>query len=251
MEEEEDCFEPRIQFTFVTWNNVCTPYCGVAVCVFSSCPSIKVRWPSVWVRTYLVVREETECLFCFFSCVRTPWSACVQTVVLTGPGLDKINSESLQIHYTCFCLGRYLLLQHPGVDHNYVNQVIENSKLPFFGSHLSEKSPCIAVEQVNILDVATIHRHNCWSWYFYMILLLPIILPHLWFGQFTNKQKWDELCCLYLNITAETFTESKCLAYSCKKPCGFFFKFCPVRNLNFLFKQIHSKNQCCVISIVT
>jgi len=41
--------------------------------------------------------------------------------------------------------------------------VIENSKLPFFGSHLSEKSPCIAVEQVNILDVAAIHRHNSWS----------------------------------------------------------------------------------------
>jgi len=42
--------------------------------------------------------------------------------------------------------------------HNCVNQVIESSKLQFFGSHLSEKSPCIAVEQVNILDVAAIHR---------------------------------------------------------------------------------------------
>jgi len=37
----------------------------------------------------------------------------------------------------------------------------------------------------------------------------------------------------YLSITAETFTESKFLAYSCEKPCGFFFKFCPVGNLQF------------------
>jgi len=177
--EKGDCFEARIQFTFFTWHDVCTPYCGLAVCVFSSCPSIKARRPSVWVRTNLVVREETECLYCFFSCVRTPWSACVQTVVLTGTGFGKINSESLQIHYIRSCLGRRLMVQHPGIDHNYFYQVIENSKLPFFGSHLSEKSPCIAVEQVNILDVAAVHRHNCWLWYFYMILFLPIILPYL------------------------------------------------------------------------
>jgi len=177
--EEEDCFEARIQFTFFVWIGVCTPYCGLAVCMFSSCPSIKARWPSVWVRTYLVVREETECLCSFFSCVRTPWSASVQTVVLTGTGFGKINSESLQIHYTRCCLGRHLTVQHPGIDHNYVNQVVENPKLPFLGSHLSEKSPCIAVEQVNILDVAAIHRQNCWSWYFYMYFFLPIISPHL------------------------------------------------------------------------
>jgi len=116
---------------------VCTLYCGLAVCMFSSCPSIKARWPSVWVRTYVVVREETECLCCFFSCVRTPWSVCVQTVVLTGTGFGKINSESLQIHYTCSCLGRHLPVQHPGIDHNCVNRATENSKLPFcFGSHL-------------------------------------------------------------------------------------------------------------------
>jgi len=119
--------------------------------------------PRQYEKTYLVVREETECLCCFFSCVRTPWSACVQTVVLTGTGFGKINSESLQIHYIRSSLGICLTVQHPGIDHNYVNQVIENSKLQFFGSHLSDKTPCIVVEQVNILDVAAIHRHNCWS----------------------------------------------------------------------------------------
>jgi len=113
----------------------------------------------------------------------------VQTVVLTGTGFGKINSESLQIHYTCSCLGRHLPVQQPGIDHSCVNQVVESSNLQFFGSHLSEKSPCIADKQVNILDVAAVHRHNCWSWYFYMNLLLPITLPHLWFGQFTNKYR--------------------------------------------------------------
>jgi hypothetical protein len=78
--------------------------------------------------------------------------------VLTVTGFGKINSESLQIHYSHSCLGRRVTVQHPGIDHNYVNQVMENTKLPFFGSHLSEKSPCIAVEQVNITDVAAVHR---------------------------------------------------------------------------------------------
>jgi len=68
----------------------------------------------------------------------------VQTVVLTGTGVGKINSECLQIHYTCCFLGRRLTVQHPDIDHNCVNQVVENT---IFGSHLSEKSPCIAVEQ--------------------------------------------------------------------------------------------------------
>jgi hypothetical protein len=53
-------------------------------------------------------------------------------------------------------LGTHLPLQHPHIDHSCVNQVIENSKLPFFGSQLSEKSLCISVEQVNILDVAAV-----------------------------------------------------------------------------------------------
>jgi len=36
--------------------------------------------------------------------------------------------------------------------------VIVNSKLPLFGSHLNEKSLCISVEQVSILEVAAVHR---------------------------------------------------------------------------------------------
>ena len=42
-------------------------------------------------------------------------------------------------------------------------KVINNSNLPFFGSHLSEKSPRISVEQFNILDVGVVKRHNSWS----------------------------------------------------------------------------------------
>jgi len=46
-----------------------------------------------------------------------------------------------------------LPVQHPGIDHNCGNQVIENSKLPFFGSHLSENYPCIADKQVMVVVV--------------------------------------------------------------------------------------------------
>jgi hypothetical protein len=38
---------------------------------------------------------------------------------------------------------------------------------------------------------------------------------------------------LSLNVTAETFTECKFVAYSCEKPSCLFFKSCPVGNLQF------------------
>jgi hypothetical protein len=167
--EEEDCFQARIQFTFITQHDVCTPYCGLAVCVFSSCPSIEARWPSGLVRTYLVVREETECLCCF-SCVRTPWSACVQTVVLTGTGFGKLNSESLQIHYTCLCLGRHLPVQHPGIGHSYVNQVIENT---IFKSHL-RNLPVLLLSKSTfwmwLLYTDTTVGHDISTWFFFFLL---------------------------------------------------------------------------------
>jgi len=93
--------------------------------------------------------------------------------------------------------------------------VIENSNLPFFGSHLIEKSPCISVEQVNILEVAAVHGHNSWFCYFYMILFIPMLLPHLWFGPFTNIV--TRVTLLSLNITAKTFTEWNFVAYCCEK----------------------------------
>ena len=165
---------------------MCTPYCGLAVCMFFSCPSIKAKWPSVWVRTYLVVKEGTECLCCFSSCVRTPWSACVQTVVLTGTGFGKINSESLQIHYTCCCLGRHLPVQHPDIDHSCVKQVVENTIF-------------LDLILVRNLPVLLLSNSTFRMWLLYAdttagrdistCIFLPIILPYLWFGQFTNKHR--------------------------------------------------------------
>jgi hypothetical protein len=54
----------------------------------------------------------------------------------------------------------HLPLQQPHIDHSCVNQVIENTKLLFFGSQFSEKSCCISVEQVNILDVAAVQTQQ-------------------------------------------------------------------------------------------
>jgi hypothetical protein len=62
-------------------------------------------------------------------------------------------SESSHILF----FGTRLPLQQPHIDHSCFNQLIENTKLSFFGSQLSEKSRCISVEQVNILDVAAVH----------------------------------------------------------------------------------------------
>jgi len=47
-------------------------------------------------QTYLVVWVETESLCCF-NCVTTPWSASVQTVVLTCTGFGEVNSESQRL----------------------------------------------------------------------------------------------------------------------------------------------------------
>jgi hypothetical protein len=65
-------------------------------------------------------------------------------------------SESSHILF----FGTRLPLQQPHIDLNCVNQVIESTKLPFFGSHLSEKSCCISVEQVNIPDVAAVQTQQ-------------------------------------------------------------------------------------------
>jgi hypothetical protein len=69
----------------------------------------------------------------------------------------EINSECLRIHSTWTFLSTHLPAQCPVIDHNCVDQLKENSKLPFLGSYLSEKYPCISVEKVNILEVA-LHR---------------------------------------------------------------------------------------------
>jgi hypothetical protein len=57
-----------------------------------------------------------------------------------------------------FFLGARFLVQHSAIDRSCFNRMIEDSKLPFFVSHISEISPCISVAQLNILDVA-VHRH--------------------------------------------------------------------------------------------
>jgi len=71
---------------------------------------------------------------------------------------------------------------------------------------LSEKSPCISVEQVNILDAAAVHRQ-----------MLVMIFLHDSFSSYY-------IAMFYLNITAETFTESKFLAYSCEKTIWLLFQ---------------------------
>jgi hypothetical protein len=116
----------------------------------------KGQWLPGWVWTYLMVREGTECLCCFFNCVGTPRSAYVHTVF---PILHRILWNQFWILSDSLHLlspATHLPLQRPHVDHSCVNQVIKNSKLPFFGSQFSEKSRCISSEQVNILDVAAV-----------------------------------------------------------------------------------------------
>jgi hypothetical protein len=65
-------------------------------------------------------------------------------------------SDSLYL----LCFGTHLPLQQPHIDHSCVNLLIENSKLPFFGSEIGEKSRCISVEQVNIPDVAAVQTQQ-------------------------------------------------------------------------------------------
>jgi len=108
--------------------------------------------------------------------------------VYFGPNLHRLsNSECFLTQFLCFYVGIHLLVQQPGINHRCVNQVTENSKIPFSVSHLHVKSHYVNAEQVNISHEANKHRHINWVWYFHMLLFLSIKLPHLWFGQFTNK----------------------------------------------------------------
>ena len=75
-------------------------------CVWSGCLHVvhlsfhKDQWPPGWVWTYFMVREGTECLCNSSNCVRTPWSAYVQTVFPICTGFCEISSECFQIHCT-------------------------------------------------------------------------------------------------------------------------------------------------------
>jgi hypothetical protein len=131
-------------------------------CIWSGCLHVvhlschKGQWPPGWVWTYFMIREGTECLCCFFNCVSTPRSAYVHTVfpILHRILWNQIWMPSNSLHLLFF--DTHLPLQQPHIDHSCVNQVIENTKLSFFGSQLSEKSCCISVEQVKILDVGAV-----------------------------------------------------------------------------------------------
>jgi hypothetical protein len=75
-----------------------------------------------------------------------------------------------------------LLAQHPGTNHSFVNQVTENSKIPFSESHRDGNSPYITAEQVNIPHVAIIGGHNSCARYrlhapffFYQIVSFVIL----------------------------------------------------------------------------
>lgn len=90
--------------------------------------------------------------------------------VYFGPNLHRLsNSECFLIQFLCFYVGIHLLVHQPGINHRCVNQVTENSKIPFSVSHLHVKSHYVNAEQVNISHVAIIHRHNSWASYFYML----------------------------------------------------------------------------------
>ena len=162
---------------------------------------------------------------------------------------DRINCEFFIIHCICPFLGPHLPVQQPYIDHSCVNWVTEHSNLPFFGSHLSEKSPCISVEQVNILEVAAVHRYNSWFCYFYMILFIPMLLPHVWFGPFSKIVMRDivifkynskniyrmKLCGILLWKTiwllSQILSSWKSSVWNC-------VSLCCINTVNCLFKQI-------------
>jgi hypothetical protein len=103
--------------------------------------------------------------------------------------------------------------------------VIENSKIPFFGSHLSVKSPCITAKSTIPMwllytDTITGHDISTCSFSFLSNHLICDL------GSSSINVEMTAILLLSLNITAETLTESKFVAYSCEKPCGFFFKSC-------------------------
>jgi hypothetical protein len=110
-------------------------------CVWCSCLRVvhfschEGQWPPVWVWTYLMVREETECLCCFFNCVSIPRSDYVHTGFPICTSFCEINSECLQI------LCSYSLLPHTChySKHTLIscaNRVIEHTNLTFLGSQI-------------------------------------------------------------------------------------------------------------------
>jgi len=81
-----------------------------------------------------------------------------------GPNLHRLsNYEWFLTQFLCFSVGIHLLVQQPGINHRCVNEVKENSKIPFSVSHLHVKSHYVTAQQVNITHVANINKHINWA----------------------------------------------------------------------------------------
>ena len=130
-------------------------------------------------------------------------------LVLTGTGFGKINSESLQIHYTCSCLGRHLPVQYPGIGHNCVNQVIGSSNYNFLDLPLVRNLPVLRINKSTfwmwLLYTDATAGHDISKWFFYFLLYRHICDLR---SSPTNIEMRLTLL-FYLNIAAETFTESE------------------------------------------
>jgi hypothetical protein len=133
----------------------------------------------------------------------------------------------------CSFIGTHLSVQHPSNDYSHINQVTENSKIPFFGSHLNVNSPCIMLSKspfpMWLLYTNTRAGHAIST----CSLFLPIKSPHLWLGSSSTNANMRAPVLLYFNITGGTLTESNFVAYSWEKPRDFFIKSCSVENLLF------------------
>lgn len=144
------------------------------------------QWLCGSVQTFRVRREELLNVFLGFS-IRSELCG-LPLCAYCGPNLHTLSdSECLLTQFLCFYIGIHLLVQQPGINHRCVNQVTENSKITLSVSHLHVKSHYVTAEQVNISHVAIIHRQISWAWHFHMLLFLSIKLPHLCFGDITNK----------------------------------------------------------------
>ena len=167
------CFEARIQFTFFTWNDLCTPYCGLAVCMFFSCPSIKARWPSVWFRTYLVVREETMSLLLLQLCQNTMVCLCADcSANWHRLWQNKFREPADSLHSI---LSWQTLAS---TAHRHWSQLCEPSgrSYHFLDLVLVSNLPVLLLSK-STFWMLLLYTDKCWSWYFYMILFLPITSP--------------------------------------------------------------------------
>ena len=176
------------------------------------------------VQTFHVGREELSNVF-LVSSIRSELCG-LPLSAYCGPNLHRLsNSECFLTHFLCFYVGIHLLVNQPGINHRCVNQVTENSKIPFLISISMWKLPMLLLGKSTFpmwliyVDTSIEYDISTCSFFFLTNCLICE------FSSSPTNVEMQATLLLSSNVKSGTLPESTSVEYSCGGRGGgtFFF----------------------------